>query len=343
MASTATLREVAKRAGVSLGTASQALNRRPTVSLETRARVVEAAKSLGYLGKETQNGAVEQVGMVGMLVKKSYGLSEAVNPFYSHVQAGVESECRRRGLSLMFSNIEVDQRNRPMTLPAMLFDPRIDGLVIIGTLIDDAVGFIQRKADRAIVLIDGYAPKMQHDAVLIDNCQGMMGLVQHLIDLGHRRIGLVGWEPETAFSIQERMEGYCTALRENGISETYIEETRLEREAGYAGAQRLLKRAPQVTALVGCNDDTAIGALYGARDLGLNIPGDVSVAGFDDIDLAREIAPALTTVRVPKSWMGVMGVRFLLDRVSYPEQPRVSVRLATDLVIRDSSGVMLQK
>lgn len=337
MSSTATLREVAKRAGVSLGTASQALNRRPSVSIETRARVMEAAKSLGYTAKEGQIGAAEQVGMVGMLVKKSYGVSETVNPFYAHVQAGVESECRRRGLSLMFSSIEVDRRNRPVIWPAMLSDQRIDGFVIIGALIDDAISFIQHKAGRSIVLIDSYAPTLPHDAVLIDNFQGMLSLVQHLIDSGHRRIGLLGWDPETAFSIQERMEGYRAALRNNGISETFIEETRLEREAGFSGSQRLLKRAPQVTALVCCNDDIAIGALYGARDLGLSVPADVSVAGFDDIDLAREIVPALTTVRVPKSWLGVLGVRFLLDRVAYPEQPRLSVRLATDLIIRDST------
>jgi LacI family transcriptional regulator len=338
MASTATLREVAKRAGVSLGTASQALNHRPSVSIETRARVMEAARSVGYSLKESQIIAAQQVSMVGMLVKNSYEIHETVNPFYSHVQAGVESECRRRGLSLMFSNIEVDRRNRPVTWPAMLSDPRIDGLVIIGTLIEDAVDFIQRKAGRAIVLVDAYAPMLSHDAVLIDNYQGMMNLVQHLIDSGHRRIGLLGWGPEAAFSIQERRQGYLAALRNNGISETFIEETRLEREAGYYGAQRLLEGTPCVTAIVGCNDDTAIGALYGARDLGFNVPAEISVAGFDDIDLAREVVPALTTVRVPKSWLGVMGVRFLLDRVAYPEQPRLSVRLATELIIRDSTS-----
>lgn len=338
MAYTATLREVAELARVSIGTASQALNRRPGVSEETRAKVFEAAQSLGYIFKDRQILTAHQVSMVGMLVKNDFGLPVAVNPFYSHIQAGVESECRRRGLSLMFSNIDVDRRNRPVVWPAMLADNRIDGLVIIGTLIDDAIDLIKQKADRDIVLVDSYAPALPCDSVLIDNTEGMKAIVQHLIDLGHRHIGLLGWNEETALSIYERKESYCATLQANGIPDYYIEKSLLQREDGYLGVQRLLKHAPQVTAVVACNDDTAIGALYGARDLGLNVPGEFSVAGFDDIDLAKEVVPALTTVRVPKVWMGMMGVRMLLDRAANPDQPRLTVHMATELVIRDSTG-----
>ena len=338
MGSTATLRDVAERAGVSIGTASQALNHRPSVSPETRARVIEAAQSLGYLFKDSGMIAVDRsIAVVGMLVKHDFGEPVSVNPYFSHVQAGVESECRRRGLSLMFSNIEVDARNRPMSWPAMVSEQRADGLLLIGTFLEDTVDLIQRQVSKPIIMVDGYAPSMPIDMVLIDNAQGFSLGVEHLIRLGHRHIGLLGWMEDSPPGIWERMESYLTTLKAHGISQSYIECSKLTRADGYAGVQRLLARAPQVTAVMVCNDDTAIGALYGARDLGLDVPRDFSIIGFDDIDLAKEVVPALTTIAVPKSWLGAMGVRFLLERATYPEQPKLSVRLATELLIRDST------
>ena len=339
MASSATLRDVAKLAGVSIGTASQALNNRPNVLPETRARVVEAAATLGYLPKEpTSNGAERPLAVAGMLTKHDYGLAIDVNPFFSHVQLGVESECRKHSLSLMYANIEVDRSNRPVMWPAMILEQRVDGLILIATFIQDALEWLQRQVNIPIVLVDSYAPGLSYDSVVIDNSQGATSAVNYLVDNGHRHIGLVGSNPASPPDILERRDAYVRALYTRGITDVYIEDSWLGRDSGHESATRLLSRAPQVTAIIACNDDVAIGVMGAVRDMGLSVPGNVSVVGFDDIDLAKEVQPALTTVHVHKSWLGRLAVQRLVERAKHPEQPRITITVATHLVVRESTG-----
>jgi LacI family transcriptional regulator len=339
MTSGVTLREVAVRADVSIGTASQALNNRPNVSTETRERVLQAARELGYRVREFPPGSNgTRLDVIGMVSKHDYGLSVEVNPFYSLVQLGVEQECRRANLSLMYANIEVDHQNRPVFWPSMLREQRIDGLLFVGTFFEDTVDIIQRQTNIPTVLVDSYAPNLNFDHILIDNLNGTRQMVEYLIGLGHRHIGLIGSGQDTPPGIQERVHSFITTLQAHQLPTHYLEDAWLKRDLSYQAAQRLLRRAPEVTALFVVNDDCAIGAIHALNDMGLSVPGDVSVAGFDDINLAREVTPPLTTVVVPKVWMGVMGVRRLLERAANPGQPKVYVVLATDLVIRKSIG-----
>jgi LacI family transcriptional regulator len=337
MSNSATLREVAKLAGVSLGTASLALNNRPNVLPETRARVVDAARVLGYHGRDGEAAPQPvDVAVIGMLTKHDSGLPVEINPFFSHVQLGVESECRQRNISLMYANVEVDQSNHPVIWPRMVSDRNIDGLIVVGAYIEELVGGLKRRLDRPIVLVDSYAPSFSFDRVLIDNFAGTQGAIEHLIDRGHRHIGLVGVNSDSPPDILERREGYLAALRAHGITHSYIEEGPLHRERGYTAAQRLLGRAPQLTAIFACNDDTAMGVMNAAHDMGLSVPDDLSIVGFDDIDLAKEVRPALTTVHVPKTWLGRLGVRHLIERAQHPGQPQLTVTVATHLVERES-------
>ena len=339
MPSGATLRMVAEKAGVSIGTASQAINDRSNVSPETRARVLEAATALGYRIKEqTFQPDDTQLSVVGMLTMHDMGTEAAPNIFYSHVQAGVEIECRRRNLSLMFSTIDVDPKKRPIGWPHMIREQRIDGLILIGTFIEDTIDRLQEQIDVPIVLVDGYAPNLPFDSVLTDNIQGAFSAVEHLIKKGHTHIGLIGWNPDAFTSIQERKEGYLRALHTYGIDQAYIEESILDRRPAYEAVQRLLKRSPEVTALFVANDETAIGIMNGFQSLGLNIPDDMSLVGFDNIELAGEIKPALTTVHVYKNWMGILGVRTLIERSRNPDQPKITTIVSTQLVIRNSVG-----
>jgi len=335
MATSATLRDVARLAGVSLGTASQALNNRPHVLPETRSRVLETARALGYVPRNANGSHTPAV--IGMLTKHDVGPPAQFNVFFSHVQAGVESECRAHRISLMFASVEVDQSNRPVEWPRMIEDKHIDGLILIGTYIEEAIGSLQRRLlDKPIVLVDGYAPNYPFDSVLIDNIGGATKAVNHLVDCGHRHIGLIGSNPASPPDILERRAGYLQALAARGIGQSYVEDGLMRREEGYAALQRLLKRAPQVTAVFVTNDDTAIGVMHAAHDMGLKVPDDLSIVGFDDIDLASEIHPALTTVHVYKSWLGRLGVQRLLERARTPDQPTLAITVATRLVERES-------
>lgn len=331
-----TLKEIAEIAGVSVGTASAALNDRPTVSPETRARVMDVAVSLGYalkLKPRQPNDA--KIGVIGLLIKHDLGLVWDTNPFYSRIQLGVTNTCQRHNISLMVANIEVDASNHPMQWPAMINQQQIDGLIMAGAFIDDTIQMARRKSELPIVLVDSYAPNLRCDSIVTDNAGGAHKAVRYLIENGHTRIGLAGWNPLSPPSIHQRKQGYLEAVSECGL-EPFIVETELSRLGGQAAVQELLGRSRQVTALFCCNDETAIGALSTIREMGLKIPQDVSVIGFDNIDLAGETTPPLTTIHVHKSWMGSLGVQALTERVRNPEQPKITTIISTDLVIRDT-------
>ncbi|MEZ4677585.1 MAG: LacI family DNA-binding transcriptional regulator [Caldilineaceae bacterium] len=221
-----TLQEVADLAGVSMGTASQALNQRPNVALATRQRVLEAARTLGYPLKLNGNEADEPpITLVGMLVKHDINAPVEVNAFYSHVQAGVERACRRNQINLMYSAIEVDKSNRPVEWPALVNERQLDGLLLLGTLIDDALEVMQQRQNIPLVLIDSYGPASAFDMVLIDNAQGTELAMMHLLQHGHRHIGLVGYNKESPPSFQERYRAYGATLAQHGITGQYVAES----------------------------------------------------------------------------------------------------------------------
>jgi LacI family transcriptional regulator len=330
----ATLRDVAKLAGVSLGTASHALNNRASVLPETRDRVQQAATSLGYKPKES-NGKTHSLAVIGMLTKHDFGAPVDINPFFSHVQLGVESECRARDISLMYANIEVDASNHPMVWPRMVTDGHVDGLIVVGAYIDELVDGLKRKLNKPIVLVDSYAPAYGFDSVLIDNANGARAAALHLVANGHRHIAIVGSNPHSPPDILERRHSFIDVVRSNG-AHVHVEDCKLSREECYASAMRVFQQQPRITALFACNDDSAIGVVNAAHDVGLDVPSDVSIIGFDDIDLAAEIKPALTTVHVPKLWLGKLGVQRLIERAQHADQPPLTITTATHLVERET-------
>ncbi|GIV85528.1 MAG: transcriptional regulator [Candidatus Roseilinea sp.] len=307
---------------------------------ETREKVLRAAEQLGYRRTYSRNG--HGLSTIGLLVKLDPGVSPMTfNPFFSPIQAGVEQECRLRRLNLMLATVEVDRSNQPLAWPRMIEDQAVDGLLILGTNITGIMEPLLRVwMNKPIVLVDSYAPAYPFDSVLIDNFNGAAVAVRHLFALGHRHIGLIGSNPNSPPDVLERRQAYLQTTRSLGL-ETYVEDDVMTREAGYESLKRLLQRAPHVTGVFVVNDDTAIGVLNAARDMGLSVPGELSIVGFDDIALASEVQPALTTVHVPKAWLGRLGVRQLIERVCTPELPRVTISVSTHLVRRASSAYCL--
>jgi DNA-binding LacI/PurR family transcriptional regulator len=329
------LSDVARSAGVSLGTASQALNQRSNVSEDTRAKVLEVAISLGYLKDPVKTLHAHELSVVGMLTKQDVNMAAAVNPFYSHVQAGVEQACRDYGISLMVSAIEVDRSNRPVALPAMIKEQHPDGLLFIGTFLDDTIAGIYKDLDIPIVLIDSYAPHLPYDSVVTDNRQGALLAVNHFIENGHKHIGLIGSYEKSPPSILERRAGYLEAIQEYGLT-AHIENSDLLRQPAYIATKNLLEHTPSITAIFACNDEVAAGVMQAIRDTGRSIPDDISVIGFDNVSSTADLYPPLTTIHIHKTWMGRLGVRFLVERAKHPDQPQITSSLATHLVIRDS-------
>lgn len=330
-----TLRDIAQAAGVSLATVSAALNDKNGVSPQTRTRILDIAASLGYEIKQKKRAEQEsELRVIGLLVKHDLDMVRGANPFYSHVQFGANNYCQRHNISLMVASVDVDISNHPISWPTMINQNQIDGLIMAGAFIDDSVEIIKRKSDFPIVLVDSYSSTLDCDSVVTDNVGGAKKAVQYLVKNGHECIGLAGWNSFSPPSIQLRQQGYLQLLNAYGLK-PFIVETELSRSGGQKAVAKLLANR-HVTALFCCNDETAIGAINAFRELGLEVPRDVSVVGFDNIDLAAEISPALTTVHVQKSWMGALGVQALIERARNPDKPKTTVVLSTDLVIRES-------
>jgi LacI family transcriptional regulator len=335
-----TLRKVAELAGVSLGTASQALSNKPGVLPETRARVIEAAVTLGY--KSTRRLPSEKkVSTIGLLCKNT-GDAFTVNPFYSYVLHGVEQECKRRNLNLMYATLDADDPSFVEALPPMLANPYIDGFLLVGTFLEDTIAYLSEQVTQLVVLVDAYASGQIFDSVIIDNTSGIRSAVEYLIRMGHVRIGLVGSTSDAFPSIRERRDAYINTLHDHHISTLYLEDSPLTREGAYDATIRLLRQHPEVTAILGVNDQVAVAAMNAAQDLGRNVPNDLSIVGFDDIDLAHEVKPGLTTVHVDKILMGAQAVRQLLDRVETARQVALTTRLSTQLIIRESVRAVRQ-
>lgn len=328
-----TLREVAERAEVSIGTASQALNNKNGVSPEARTRVLEAASALGYL-QPTRFvvPTTSKLSTVGVLMKHNED-EPRINPFYSYVIAGAERECQRQNLSMMYATFEVDQDYRALSWPPMLQDRQVDGVLVIGAQLGGTLEQIQQRAGKPVILVDGYAATGTFDSVVSDNVNGAFQAVSYLVAHGHQHIGIIGSSPRSYPSILERREGYFKALAHHGITDTYVEDGRLQSEPAYDAALRLLRRCPQITAIYGVADISAFGVMSAARDLGRD---DLSVIGFDDIDESKTSNPPLTTIQVDKTLMGAFAVRLLLDRANDPLRPAIKVVISPRLIERES-------
>ncbi len=162
-----------------------------------------------------------------------------------------------------------------------------------------------------------------------------MKAVKHLVTAGHRNIGLIGSEPDSYPSIAERRQGYLAALTQHNLK-PFIEDSVLDRPEAYEATKRLIARCPEITAIFACNDNVAIGVVNALQDTGLQVPNQVSVIGFDNIDLAQELKPALTTMHVDKVLMGIVAVRHLMDRAINPNRAALKTLVSTQVIERET-------
>ncbi len=330
---TPTIHDVAKKAGVSPSTVSRVLNDKPGISEATRARVLQAARELGYIPDMSARGlAARRTMNLGFLVHPRHTLGP--HSFYGEVLAGVDQEARKHGYHLVFAA----EGDRPV--PNMVQQNRVDGLILAGCDIPRETIVNLRLQGVPLVLVDNHLERV--NSIIIDNEGGAYEATAHLIRLGHRRIAfLCEWLGDLSF--RERFEGYRRALADHGIpfDERLVAEG-LPRQprTGYVAAQRLLDQVGDAlpTAVVAANDLVAAETLRLLRERGLRVPEDVAVVGFDDGEVARHTVPPLTTVRVYRRELGALAVRRLLDLLEDPEQPPTHVRVFTKLIVRESCG-----
>jgi DNA-binding LacI/PurR family transcriptional regulator len=336
----ATLADVARVAGVVAMTASRAINSSGYVSDDVRKRVLKAAHELDYrpnvLARQLKS---HQLNAIGIL------LPDISNPFSTVLVEGIKQVFDEANYTtfIAITNRSVDQEKAGLRA---FTDHRVDGLIVAtrGTKIGDAA--LRRIARQNIPLVTIGRPVHLAgvDSVTADHAQGAHDVVKHLLSLGHRRIGFIGVSPEDSKTLR-RHGGYVEALCEAGI-EPRAEYTvgppgapaYATQEDGYEGMMRLAALRQPPTAIFARNDFTAIGALRAAYRLGLSVPKDVAIAGFDNIPLAAFTTPPLTTVEQPIIEQGIAAARFLLERITGDRSSaRRSTCMGCTLIVREST------
>lgn len=345
MANAVTAKDVARAAEVSVGTVSRVYNNHTNVPDETRQRVLKAASTLGYYGPggTASDASPRRLKELGFLYSPLHaGSIAAANPFWSHVLAGVEAETRRAGVRLTYRAIS-DVRAEPNLLLTTLYDMRVGGFLLVGPADPSTIAAIQTTR-LPLVLVESFQPRLGADCVGCDGFDGVRQAIEHLIELGHSAIAFIGGPAAQGqplspiYTVERRADGYYSALREAGIPpvDGLFERGDMTADGGYAACTRLLSRNLPFSALFCVSDMTAIGAIKALRAVGRDVPGDVSVIGFDDVDLAEHLTPTLTTVRVPKEELGVTAVKTLIARAANPEAVSVTTLLPVELIKRSS-------
>jgi LacI family transcriptional regulator len=301
----ASIGDVAKRAGVSLGTASRAINGNPAVSPQLRDRVLAAAAELNYrpnaLARALRSSRTHSIGLI---------LPDVSNPFFGELAKRVEQVAAGIGYTVMLANSNDDQKAEADYI-RILVGRQVDGLLIVPS---EQTRHLPREDKVPIVVVD--RPIRGYPLVASDHRAGAVAAVQHLVALGHRRIGCIAG-PRHLSVARERYEGYRSVAapiyREQHFdfgADTII--ARFDYESGYDAALRLLARPDKPTAIFASSDQQAIGALRAAADLDLRVPDEVSIIGFDAISLAKLVTPRLTTVAQPIAALADIAVRTVL-------------------------------
>ena len=326
----ATIRDVARRAGVSVGTVSHYLNGTTHVSEGTSTKIRNAIDALGYRVDLGARGLRSRhTKSVGLL------LPNISNPYYAEIARAFEHEVRRHGYQVWLCDSDGHAEHEDAYL-SDLVARRVDGVAMI---------YAEERSNLAALSTEFGAPIVFADrgvdgvvSVTSDNWLGGVLAARHLVKLGHRDIAILAGEPDVR-NVQERIAGFENELARNGLSVSngYILEGRQERAFGSRVSDLLALDVPP-TAVFATNDIVAIGAWQELMELGVKVPEDVSLVGFDDIDMAGLIFPPLTTIAQDKEAMGCMAARCLLELIEGDRGKPTSPIIPTKLVVRGSTG-----
>jgi LacI family transcriptional regulator, galactose operon repressor len=328
-AAAATIHDVAAQAGVSVATVSRVLNGKQLVREETSRLVIAAAKSLRYVPNVAARSlSIRRSQTIGIVLPDVHG------EFFSEVIRGLDLAARAEGYHILVSGSHSDPGEMLEVVDAMR--GRVDGLVIMAPDVTLAPLEELRARDLPVVLLNSAAPN--GDAITIDNYGGAQAMMRHLRGLGHTRIAFVRGPAHNA-DARERLRGYRHAMR--GVAATSVRALEcagdFSEESGFAAGRKIAALKTRPTAVFAANDSMAVGVLAAFAAAGIRVPENMSVVGFDDIPIARYVAPPLTTMRVDIAELGRRAFALLLDAIANPVAHRARREcVATTLVVRGS-------
>jgi LacI family transcriptional regulator len=329
----ANMKEIAKIAGVSLGTVSHVLNDSAVVREPLRKRVMDAVDALGYQPSQLARGLRrDKTNMIGMIIP------DITNPFFPAVVRGAEDVAFANGFRLILCNTDNDHAKEIAHLNELrTYLP--SGLIVIPSSFSDLTtqAASYRRSGAAVVCVDRLPKDWNGDSVTADNESGAYKATNYVLRQGHKRFAMI-IGPRHLTNVQNRLAGFKRALHEKKIhiDPEYIQEASFDQHGGYVKTMLLLRMIPRPTVIFAGNDMIAFGALQAFREARLHCPEDIAVIGFDNLDLAEMTSPPLSSVSQPGYQMGTMAARILIDRVRGDHGPAKHIVLDTALKIRGS-------
>ncbi|EOX3979837.1 substrate-binding domain-containing protein [Vibrio alginolyticus] len=329
----ATMKDIAKLAGVSTSTVSHVINKTRFVSEEISERVNNAAKELNYYAPSAlaRSLKVNRTKTIGMLVTTS------TNPFFGEVVKGVERSCYQKGYSLILCNTEGDNERMRQSINTLL-QKRVDGLILMcSSLEGERIDVFERYPDIPVVVMDWGPMLFTSDKIQDNSLRDGYLAAKYLIDCGHTEIGCITG-PLIKHQAQMRYEGYKRAMNEAGLefNANWIIESDFECEGGYQAFKKMAQRGALPSSIFVSNDMMAMGVINAANELDIKVPDDLSIIGYDDIHIAKFMSPSLTTIHQPKYRLGQAAVETLVRKLDEKSTEAQVVQLEPTLVERKS-------
>ena len=331
------MQDIARAAGVSQSTVSRVLNDTPTsvpIAVETRERVQEVAKRLGYRPNPLARGLRgARTMLLGVIVR------EITDPFFAMAIEALSTEALARGYNVVLGSAH-SKADEAIALKAVLETRHCDAILLLGDMRDEPKFLEDLRASQTPVIALWHGTELEGvPTVNIDNRAGMVAALEHLIDLGHHRIAFIGGRP--LGDIRERRTAYLDFLHERKIPipDEYVQNVTNEPAGGDAALRVVMGLDTPPTAVMCSSDHLATGVLHAAADLGLDVPKDLSVIGFDDIPMASYTVPSLTTIHMPVAEMTAVAARLAMDEPDEANTEQEPTFVVTpSLVVRKSTG-----
>lgn len=335
-----TIKDVAKKAGVSTATVSLVIHGNDRITPETKKKVNKAINDLGYYPSRSARDLVSRkTGNIGFVLTEDHFLK--TEPFYTQIFLGTEFEARKHPYYILLTTISTDFKNDD-ELPRFILERSIDGLIIAGKVSSVFVERL-RPFNLPLVMVDFHTNQNSQSSVLIDNMGGAVHAMEYLISLGHKDIAFIGGDLEHP-SIQDRYHGYKIALEQKNIhlnnDLVVLSENATSREGGYHAAKYLKERGLKFSAVFACNDAMAIGAMQYCKEKGIHVPNDLSIIGFDNIEGDLYQDPPLSTMSVPKIEMGQEALQLLVQKLSYKINGYKKILIPVELIVRGSTKLI---
>jgi LacI family transcriptional regulator len=323
----ATIRDVAREAGVSVASVSRVINRLPNVRAELRDKVEAAARRLDYVPHVgARSLSLARTGVIGVVLPDLHG------EFFSEILRGMDREAASRDLQLLLSNMHTNPKSGIEALRTLR--GRVDGLIVMAPHVDPDALFAHLPESIPAVLLNCPDNRQGRAELRTDNAAGAEAMVAHLVAIGRRHILHIAGPADNA-EARQRLAGYHAAMAQAGLDPIVVQGD-FEEGSGRAAIATVMARRIDVDAVFAANDIMAIGAMMSLRDIGFDVPADVAVAGFDNVPLARLVSPSLTTMAIDIADLGARAINRLWSILDGADVPSLELR-RPNLIIRAST------